>query len=100
MSFDPIVYVVCSSEKKEVTMKYICVDCGEEYDPDEAVDEFNSYFNGRFDYELNSWSGYCGFCAISGQKSVVYDDDDDMPAGCRACGGDYPNCTSSCPMFD
>lgn len=22
------------------------------------------------------------------------------PAGCRACGGDYPNCTSSCPMFD
>lgn len=23
-----------------------------------------------------------------------------IPAGCRACGGPYPNCKSSCPMFD
>lgn len=22
------------------------------------------------------------------------------PAGCRACGGDYPNCKTSCKLFD
>ena len=26
--------------------------------------------------------------------------DDDIPEGCAACGGDYPNCTTSCPLFD
>ena len=28
------------------------------------------------------------------------DDSDSIPVGCAACGGDYPNCKSSCPMFD
>lgn len=28
------------------------------------------------------------------------DDEDDIPEGCRACGGPYPNCTTSCPLFD
>lgn len=23
-----------------------------------------------------------------------------VPAGCRACGGDYPTCKYSCPLFD
>lgn len=23
-----------------------------------------------------------------------------IPFGCRACGGPYPMCKSSCPMFD
>jgi len=23
-----------------------------------------------------------------------------VPEGCTACGGDYPNCASSCPLFD
>ena len=23
-----------------------------------------------------------------------------IPYGCRACGGPYPMCKSSCPMFD
>lgn len=27
--------------------------------------------------------------------------DDDMPEGCAACGNPaFPDCTSSCPMFD
>lgn len=26
--------------------------------------------------------------------------DDDIPEGCAACGGNYPECTSSCPLFD
>jgi len=30
-----------------------------------------------------------------------YDDDDDyIPEGCRACGGDYPNCKDGCALFD
>lgn len=28
------------------------------------------------------------------------DDDDDIPEGCAACGGDWPRCTSSCPLYD
>lgn len=36
-------------------------------------------------------------------KISIYGDDDfddDIPEGCAACGGDYPNCAESCPMFD
>jgi hypothetical protein len=30
-----------------------------------------------------------------------YDEDDDyIPEGCSACGGDYPHCTEGCPLFD
>lgn len=28
------------------------------------------------------------------------DDDDDIPEGCIACGGPYPDCTISCKLFD
>ena len=35
------------------------------------------------------------------EENEDYDDDsDDVPVGFRACGGDYPNCTTSCPLFD
>lgn len=31
----------------------------------------------------------------------IFDDEDDMPEGCLACGNpDYPKCTSSCKLFD
>ena len=26
--------------------------------------------------------------------------EDDVPVGCRACGGPYPYCKSSCNIFD
>lgn len=29
-----------------------------------------------------------------------HDDILDIPEGCRACGGPYPNCTISCNLFD
>ena len=25
---------------------------------------------------------------------------DDIPEACLACGGDYPHCVDSCPVFD
>ena len=28
------------------------------------------------------------------------DYEEDIPEGCRACGGDYPHCKDSCPLFD
>ena len=27
-------------------------------------------------------------------------DYDEVPEGCRACGGPYPQCTTSCKLFD
>lgn len=25
---------------------------------------------------------------------------EDVPDGCRECGGPYPNCCDSCPLYD
>lgn len=27
------------------------------------------------------------------------DDDDEIPEGCLACGGPYPDCSDSCPIY-
>ena len=46
---------------------------------------------------FGDWDGEtytCDYCDSD------YDDDDDIPEGCAACGGDWPNCTTSCPMYD
>ena len=46
-----------------------------------------------------NWDGEtyeCNYC--SGED---YDDEDDGDVGCAACGNPaYPNCKTSCPMFD
>lgn len=34
---------------------------------------------------------YCPYCD---------DYDDDMPECCVSCGGNYPECTTSCPLVD
>ena len=53
----------------------VCPNCGEEVD--------------EMDYEYEGYE----------------DDDDDLfsdepPQGCVACGGPYPQCTTSCKLFD
>ena len=32
---------------------------------------------------------------------LVYDEDeeDEIPEGCMACGGPYPDCSDSCPIY-
>lgn len=30
----------------------------------------------------------------------VFETEDEAPEGCSACGGPYPECTTSCPLFD
>lgn len=54
----------------------------------------------------------CGYVNDVTEDNIRYDDDEkentysaideinDIPEGCRACGGQYPNCTYSCPLFD
>ena len=43
---------------------------------------------------------------ITGEIFFIDEDDDeiedtyDIPHGCRECGGDYPNCTTSCQLMD
>lgn len=54
-----------------------CPDCGE-----------------KMIFEDGAWR--CFECGLT----LLEDEVDGMPEGCAACGGDYPNCTSSCPMFD
>ena len=35
------------------------------------------------------------------EKQDYYDRHiDEVPGGCRACGGPYPSCMDSCPIFD
>lgn len=46
--------------------------------------------------EYGTWDGetyVCDYCESDG-------DDDDIPEGCRACGGPYPDCADSCSIFD
>ena len=34
------------------------------------------------------------------EETIIINELNDIPEGCAACGGDYPNCVDSCPMFD
>lgn len=60
---------------------YICPSCGWE------VDEFD------YEYESGEYEEYAA------ETLGVYDGDV-PPVGCRACGGPYPDCISSCKVFD
>lgn len=67
--------------------------------------------------ELVQKDGYleCPACGwnITDEEAEEFDIDDyrsrvlfpgrayeEIPEGCAACGGDYPNCKDSCPLFD
>ena len=79
--------------------KEICESCKCKFDPEKAIEEFDAeYGDGSYMYHFQ-WNSFCADCA----KSIYEDDDDDYdspPPGCRECGGDWPNCTTSCPMYD
>lgn len=57
-----------------------CPVCGRRLRKDR---DFSGYWDGE--------TYVCDYCS---------ENDDDIPEGCRACGGDYPDCTEGCPMFD
>ena len=87
----------------------ICEICGTEYDREDAEYMFEDYFNFDLSYYMEIDGHLCGDCAINYVENKIksQDDyrencaaDDGMPEGCAACGGDYPNCTTSCPLYD
>ena len=73
-------------------------------------------FGGKFYEPQNNLSRGCGCdiytCPSCGweidEMEYEYERDEDVdergddipPAGCRACGGPYPNCKLSCKLFD
>lgn len=70
--------------------KNICPCCGS---------ELEKLQNGRY---------YCDTCEDTfEEKDILWRDEDDdqddeelIPDGCLACGGPYPNCKTSCKIFD
>lgn len=51
----------------------------------------------------DEYDGTCCFdCAYYEMTGRDYDpyDSNGVPDGCRECGGDYPNCRSSCSLYD
>ena len=53
----------------------------------------------KCDVELE-WTGSVLKCPVCGEEYEDELDEGDIPAGCAACGGEYPYCKDSCPMFD
>ena len=88
------------------------------FDPSEYdwwCDECNASLNAQpgFYPECGSWiCTECGhendIAASEVEDSYRYcydscddeDEEEEIPEGCAACGGPYPSCKVSCPMFD
>lgn len=60
---------------------YTCPECGRRL---RKVRDFSGHWDGE--------SYVCDYCAANSA--------DDIPEGCSACGGPYPDCKYSCPLFD
>lgn len=79
-------------------------------------DECDALLNDQEDFDL-----YCGVweCTECGHKNKIaeseiidnqiavevydneyYKEKEEVPEGCKACGGNYPYCKSGCNMFD
>ena len=78
--------------------KIKCELCGELFNLNDAIDEFDEEYDaGSYAY-LYDGRKFCLDCAIE-----LYEEkygDDGPPPGCRECGGDWPNCQDSCSMYD
>lgn len=81
--------------------KELCIDCKTEMDckPGSTCDVYTcpscGYMFYGEDYELNDDDEDSEWDSIVLQAY----DDDVPPKGCRACGGPYPQCKSSCGLF-
>lgn len=82
--------------------KITCCRCGADFDYAEAEAMLESEYPSA-SYELEFYCGpnyYCGECACDIYGST-HDEDDMTPYGCISCGNPaYPDCMSSCDMFD
>ena len=100
----------------------VCKACGEHFNKTDAILKFNHYFSGSSGWTYDVLNeDYCFDCAVDVAYEMYYeeelidpyldDDDEDTDfdnesaeykdVGCTACGNPaYPNCKTSCPMFD
>lgn len=70
-----------------------CPECGTEMNENNAEMSLTCPSCG---YTFNTTCGY----NYDGDMDYSYDEDDDIPEGCAACGGPYPDCKTSCKLFD
>lgn len=53
----------------------------------------------KYSYSLSEFK--CPSCGYSmDEDDWDRDDDSEIPSGCAACGGPYPQCKTSCKLFD
>lgn len=58
-------------------------------------------FQAGFSTDCGEWKcTKCGCINYIDEDNVIEDDEDDIPEGCEACGGPYPDCKYSCNLFD
>lgn len=84
-----------------------CEKCGRTFDlivDKQTYSNHFSWFNGTNLYDERDNQILCADCAIEAATSRTDGDDDNtnsvIPEGCAACGGDWPRCTTSCPLYD
>lgn len=75
------------------------------YDCDWYCDGCYAYLNSQLGFTADNDEWICTECGILNdvtEENIVDDDDeyDGIPVGCRACGGNYPLCCDSCPLYD
>ncbi|MCI5452469.1 hypothetical protein MR511_01840 [bacterium] len=64
-------------------------------DHDSAIDEAVAELERRYHRGIYSFGA-----EILNDDEEDEDNEDDIPEGCAACGGPYPSCKISCPLFD
>ncbi len=69
-------------------------------------DNCDAYLNDQTGFNANCESWECEECGHVNQideSEILWEDDDDedeIPSGCRACGGPFPLCKDGCALFD
>ncbi len=74
-------------------------------------DNCDSFLNAQpgFDAYCKHWKcTNCGYINKIAKSEIIFDNqdepfyevDDEIPEGCVACGGPYPDCQTSCKIFD
>lgn len=83
----------------------ICLTCGNDMDKISSTTYECMDCKGSYELEFNDESGEDEWVFYEydseGEEDYIYESVySDVPVGCSACGGEYPNCKEGCPMFD
>lgn len=68
-----------------------CPNCGETMRYSYVEDEFKCFSCG-YTMDADDWD-------YENDVNYIPDDEDEPPFGCRACGGPWPDCVSSCNLM-